>query len=162
MTSLQIKKSEVFCFFWKSNLCVCAETCPKGFIKLSWFWYKNVPYLVLVEQLEWGKSFLTFLKRVLENSENGKKLLFKKPKNRGLLQDIPKWIFKNQLDILNLELTASQKFSIRFFLWCDLQQINLHWKLFVCLFVFFFSKRPKKMWLYVAFPKSQTCCNVSY
>ena len=53
----------------------------------------------------------------------------------------------------NLELTASGKFLIRFYLWRYLQGISFHRKLS------FFQKVLKKNTIFEAFPKIQTSCD---
>ena len=61
----------------------------------------------------------------------------------------------SNLYILNLELTAPKKFATRFFLWRDLQQINLQWKLT------FFEEGWKKC-DFCGLLKSQTCCSSAH
>ena len=39
------------------------------------------------------------------------------------------YVFKNELDILNLELKASERFSLRFYLRRHLQELNFHCKI---------------------------------
>ena len=77
------------------------------------------------------------------------KLLFQQHENWGPVCHVPEGISKNQSKVLILELKAPQKLFVRFALWWHLQEVNF----------WLFFKKDWKNKIFVAFPKSQTCCN---
>ena len=57
----------------------------------------------------------------------------------GVFLNVPIRILKNQLGILNLQLSASEESVIKFHLWSDLQAVNFNWML-----SFFHNGQKKK------------------
>lgn len=108
-----------FCFFNKRNLCLPGSL-PGIFIELLWFWYQNVPYwtqfggVVWIRKISWGclagepLKLRKWSKKVENHYFNNLKIVV-------CVGMFPKDFRKKQLDILNLKLPASEKFSLIFF-----------------------------------------------
>ena len=114
-------KIRVLLAFFEKPTCMCHWTSFVGF-NLS----TSFSFVMLHIKQACARSllspYLSYLfgrgplknEKVIKKCKNWK---FGRPENLSLVRHVPKWFFKNQLDILNLELTLSEKFGIRFYLW---------------------------------------------
>ena len=105
----KLKKQEFFCFFRKSNLCVCRNlpqrfhrTAQNGFgtkMLPTWFWWSNLSK----ENLFW-----LFRRGSLKTQKIVKNCYFSNMKNGVSFSIFPNEFSKTNKIFLNLELTASK------------------------------------------------------